>query len=107
MSENDNIQDKLLALHAAYTKTLPDKIGHIESLWQTLQSNWEQNVLDDFHREVHSLCGSSALYGYHLLSAAARELEIYLKDIPNNKTAHTAEMDKHISQLLEKLVTAR
>ncbi|KTD46241.1 regulatory protein (GGDEF domain) [Legionella quateirensis] len=64
-----------------YSQKLPDKIHHIETLWKEQQHHWDLSQFQDFHREVHSLCGSSGTYGYIELSKAARQMEVFLKNI--------------------------
>ena len=78
---NVKAQNKLKELIDMYSKKLPDKIHRIETLWKEQQHQWNLNQFQDFHREVHSLCGSSGTYGYIELSKAAREMEIFLKNI--------------------------
>lgn len=84
-------QKKLDALYQAYSKALPKKLMSIETLWQDQLQNWDLERLHDFHREVHSLSGSSGTYGYLELSQKARELEIQLKLILNAETIDIPE----------------
>ncbi|MDP3267887.1 MAG: diguanylate cyclase [Legionella sp.] len=79
----DSIQKKLDQLIKNYSNNLPGKIQGIEHLWDQLQKNWELAKFHDFHREVHSLCGSAGTYGYIELSKTAREMELFLKSILN------------------------
>jgi diguanylate cyclase (GGDEF)-like protein len=97
-----NISDKLQALYLNYKQNLPAKIDFIDSQWQALDADWTPERLHDFHREVHSLCGSSAIYGYDKLSAAARELEIYLKELDDLSKPRSAEIVATISPMLAK-----
>jgi HPt (histidine-containing phosphotransfer) domain-containing protein len=77
---NDDAQQKILALFQSYQQRLPAKIAAIEQQWQTLQrSPWQAEPWEDFHRQVHSLCGSTGLYGFIELSQALRILEVKLK----------------------------
>ncbi len=96
------IKDKLLALVAAYTKNLPDKIAGIEKQWLDLQDHWDQKKFQNFHRVVHSLCGSAGTYGYMELGKSARQLEICLKSSLNNP-AISVEKKKEITDLLSAL----
>ena len=73
------IQKKLAALAKIYREKLPEKIANIEHLWEKLQHQWDATLFQDFHREVHSLCGSAGTYGYSELSKATREMEVFLK----------------------------
>jgi diguanylate cyclase (GGDEF)-like protein len=99
-----NIQDKLKALFDAYTKNLPGKINTLEKQWQDLIQQWSVEKLIDFHRAVHSLCGSAGTYGYRELSQAAHELEIFLKTLID-KDSVTQQNQHQIMQLLNKMVS--
>lgn len=99
---DDKIQKKLLGLFVQYAKNLPEKIQRIESFWQEQLSNWDPVTFQDFHREVHSLCGSAGTYGYVELGKAARQLEIYLKNIINIGSLQShdkSEITAYVTQL--------
>ncbi|EKD54154.1 MAG: hypothetical protein ACD_60C00120G0024 [uncultured bacterium] len=97
-------QEKLQALFIAYTKKLPDKISHLVLQGQDLIKKFDREKLYEFHRAIHSLCGSSGTYGYHHLCRAARELEVCLREFLNNESL-TFEQRKEISRLLDKIKT--
>lgn len=99
---NEDIQKKLNALYELYSKNLPNKIRSIESLWSALEKKWDETEFETFHREVHSLSGSSATYGYVGLSKASRQLELYLKNRLNQSKLDRGEKD-HIVNLLNQL----
>lgn len=82
---NKNIQKKLQSLFMLYRKNLPDRIHSIELQWQALLKQWDLTGFRDFHRNVHSLCGSSGTYGYFELSKTAQEMEVLLKNILVNE----------------------
>ena len=98
----DSLQKKLDQLIKNYSNNLPDKIQGIENLWAQLQKDWDLAKLHDFHREVHSLCGSAGTYGYIELSKIAREMELFLKTILN-VTALNEVNQKTISAFLKQL----
>src|SRR3982750_724421 len=86
------VQVKLQELFKHYSKNLPKKIQAIETQWQNLLQHWSMERFKDFHREVHSLCGSSGTYGYMELSKAAREMEIYLKSLLTQTALSSTEI---------------
>lgn len=96
------MQSKLDELTKIYTKNLPDKIHHIETTWKAQKKCWDLTQFQDFHREVHSLCGSAGTYGYQELGAAARQMEIYLKTILDNEILTTEDCEK-VEQYLNQL----
>lgn len=82
---NNQINEKLQALFDSYAKRLPDKLSALKLLWANLLASYDQQKLQEFHRVVHSLCGSAGTYGYTELGKSARQLEIYLKSILGNQ----------------------
>ncbi|WP_298626197.1 diguanylate cyclase [uncultured Legionella sp.] len=99
---NSQMQSKLDELIKNYTKNLPDKIHHIEMAWKAQRQHWDLTQFQDFHREVHSICGSSGTYGYHELGSCARQMEIYLKTVLNNELL-TPEDCERIEDYLNQL----
>lgn len=77
----NEIQKKLEALRAAYAQSLPIKIKALVKRWSALNEHFDPIQFREFHREVHSLCGTSGTYGYTKLSQASRDLEVYLKQL--------------------------
>lgn len=99
---DDKVKEKLKNLFVLYKKNLPGKIEHIEAQWQKMLDHWEQAPLETLHRDVHSLCGSSATYGYLQLGKIARQVEILLKDLLGKEEPSGQEknlISKHITQL--------
>jgi diguanylate cyclase (GGDEF)-like protein len=78
---DENTQKKLHDLFVLYSKSLPEKIHIIEMQWHAQLKQWDSTGFHNFHRDVHSLCGSAGTYGYAELSKTARKMEILLKDI--------------------------
>ncbi|CEK12140.1 diguanylate cyclase [Legionella hackeliae] len=98
----EKIANKLHELFIGFSKNLPNKIEQIEQAWQEQMDCFDHEKFKVFHRYVHSLCGSAGTYGYTELSKAARELEIYLKNILDNSSLNEEE-EQTISHLLIKL----
>lgn len=98
---SEEITRKLQDLAANYFKSLPGKINSIEQGWQTLLQTWSNEGLHDYHREVHSLCGSAGTYGYMDISQHARQLEICLKNLTGCEP--DLSVKEHISSLIEQL----
>lgn len=72
-----------------YSKNLPERIHNIEMQWHAQLKKWDLVGFQNFHRDVHSLCGSAGTYGYTELSKTARQMEILLKEIlANRKLTH-------------------
>ncbi|TAK74676.1 MAG: diguanylate cyclase, partial [Gammaproteobacteria bacterium] len=89
-----------------YTKNLPVKIKKLQDSWNDIRQYpyWNEEKLKEFHREVHTLCGSSGTYGYKDLSQSARELEVYLRIlIEKNSRDLKQDQKEEIECLLKKL----
>lgn len=105
---NKEIQTKLQELFANYTKNLPEKIQALQFHWEELREQFSPERLQNFHRQVHSLCGSSATYGYAVLSKGCRELETYLKSLLDEKELTEEQkitIDRYIVDVLALVLT--
>jgi chemotaxis protein histidine kinase CheA len=73
------LEETRQALRVEYLRALPGKIESIAALVDKLGAEPEnREEFDRFQSEVHSLAGTSALYGFAGLSAAARVLDLDL-----------------------------
>ncbi|MDX1838356.1 GGDEF domain-containing protein [Legionella taurinensis] len=100
---NEDVQHKLNALFATYRQSLPGKIETLREEWTALLKEWDKARLIDFHRNVHSLCGSAGTYGYTELGKAARALEVYLKSLLERPDPLSLNEQREIEQLLKYL----
>lgn len=98
----DKVKEKLHALFVEYAKNLPNKVDGINQQWVDLKGDWDQKKFEDFHRQVHNLCGSAGTYGYAELGAVARQLEIYVKSLLPVQ-AVSDDQYQNIDHLLDKL----
>lgn len=82
----------LLAIQAAYTKKLPERLHEINT---TLQHCLDEPHIDahsaDLAMHLHKLAGSAGTFGFAELGRRATELEIlldsYLKGMPSGSNA--------------------
>ncbi|AUH70942.1 diguanylate cyclase [Legionella sainthelensi] len=81
---DEKIQKKLHSLFMHYRKQLPERIYSLELQWQAQLKQWDLAGFQEFHRNMHSLCGSAGTYGYLELGKTARQMEILLKNILAN-----------------------
>ncbi|MFA5960940.1 MAG: diguanylate cyclase [Tatlockia sp.] len=102
---DDKVEKKLQELFILYTKSLPDKIQAIRNEWQELLNHWEPEQFQQFHRNVHNVCGSAGTYGYIALNKAARQLEVYIKNLLGSQTI-THEQKEITSDLVSQLRAA-
>jgi diguanylate cyclase (GGDEF)-like protein len=101
---DNRAQDKLKALSNSYAKSLPGKLTLLDAHWKDLLEHFTKSAFVDFHRAIHTLCGSAGTYGYLIMSQHARTLEIYLKDILNVESL-TDKNKKEITEMLKVLTS--
>jgi HPt (histidine-containing phosphotransfer) domain-containing protein len=107
--------DELIrSLRAMYKAKLPEKMAEIEAEWKALSSTWENEKFKKFLHRIHKFCGSSGSYGYPEISAATRELEVYIKELlPANRslleheTNRLQELIQAIKALVEATITGK
>ncbi len=106
----DDVQEKLLAqlkaLHDTYATGLPEKVSQIRSGLDTLRSGWDDELLRTLHRQVQSLTGSGATFGYAEVSDAARKLEQFLKRLSEANAGSGHALVPEIESLLRALEKA-
>lgn len=75
---NNSVVEQLKALRKGYVLSLPNKIATIDNI---ITQDYDNDIKDTFktlHRHIHSLAGSSAIYGQHKLSHAAKIIELHI-----------------------------
>lgn len=74
------IREQIQALRLAYAENLVRKIAEIDAAWALLErGTWTPEALEAFHRQVHALAGSGAIFGFPAVSEKARGLEQILR----------------------------
>jgi len=103
---NDDSQivaEKIAILRKSFATKIPERLDKIQHHWTALQVDWQADVFDELHREVHSLAGSSLTYGFVQPGTIARELE---KVIQHLTSSPDAEQSQEIVRLLSTLQQA-
>ena len=104
MADPSALQAKLKILCDAYAAQLPEKLKHLEQVWEQLPlDSWDEEGFQTLHRVVHSLTGSGKTFGFSLLSDVARNLEEHLKQLAQAKTALNEQQRNHIHGLMSEL----
>lgn len=104
MTDPSVLQAKLERLCDAYAAQLPEKLKHIEQVWEQLpQDNWDGEGFQTLHRMVHSLTGSGKTFGFTLLSDVARNLEEHLRQVVQTETILNEDQRQHIQKLMSEL----
>ncbi len=104
MAELADLQAKLKLLSDDYVAKLPAKLEQLVQMRDGLvQSGWDVEGFENFHRSVHSLSGSGKTFGFADVSVAARNLENYLKPLLQAKVQPDQEQREQIDRLLNEL----
>ena len=96
--------EELRELRALFARRLPERTAEIEAAWEEARRpGAPPAALDRFHRLVHSLAGTGAVFGYPRLTAAARRLEKRLRPLLLGQGPLSAEAQTAAVALLEEL----
>jgi diguanylate cyclase (GGDEF)-like protein len=88
MYDPAELQAKLKTLSDAYASELPEKLHQIELAFSQLPpKGWDEQGFHSFFSLVHSLIGSGKAFGFASLSDVARNLETYLSQLAQTKSA--------------------
>ncbi|NOZ54760.1 MAG: diguanylate cyclase [Gammaproteobacteria bacterium] len=105
-AKKPDISEQLAKLQAKYEASLPDRLNNIDQLWQALITNeWNNENLQHLHREVHSITGSGANFGYTELSNEARAIEKILSVWEKTASVPQEEQRSAVHKQLSNLST--
>lgn len=97
MSDPGELQAKLIALSDTYAAQLPEKLKQLEQvLSRVSHTAWDEQGFQTFAGLVHSLIGSGETFGFSSLSKVARNLETYLRQLAQAKTAMNKDQRNNI-----------
>ncbi|MDD5329700.1 MAG: diguanylate cyclase [Sulfuricella sp.] len=104
----DQLKKDLDALCLVFAGKLAGKISRIENSWAGIeQGKWDTEVFHDLHRQVHSLAGAGATFGFSRLSDTARTLERLLLQVADESGMPlSAEQREQVAASLGAMVQA-
>jgi diguanylate cyclase (GGDEF)-like protein len=104
MHDPGKLQAKLNALSETYAAQLPEKLKRLElALSQLPDTAWDEHGFQIFAGLVHSLIGSGENFGFSSLSHVAHNLETYLRQFTQAKTAINKDQRNHILKSIREL----
>ncbi|MEP7187828.1 MAG: response regulator, partial [Roseiflexaceae bacterium] len=104
---HDTIRVQFETLHQSYVAELPSKIARAREIWaQLADDGWDDDAWQALHRLIHGLAGSGAIYGFPMISAAARVLDIQLKVIVKDARAPSQRQKDELAALLDLVALA-
>lgn len=102
---DNNLLGKLNILKIGYLKKIESVIPYFKAFLEVPCAY----DIDELYLKVHSISGTSGMYGLSELSDISTEFEIYLKEIKNgNNLVNELELKKKLLQYIndiEKVVT--
>jgi len=85
-SKKSSFELHLEKLRSEYKLQLPEKISAIKRDWQLLINIWNDELIIQLHRNVHSLIGTAGTFGFNDISKIARRLEELIKPLLAEKS---------------------
>lgn len=107
-TEKITFEQQLVQLRTAYKAQLPQKIIDIRAGWINLNAEFSTDAVTLLHRNIHSLVGSSATFGFTAISKLARELGDLLKPLLATQEALFTpddELQDQVKNIMEKFST--
>lgn len=104
---NDSVMDKYNELLKGFASKLNDRVIDIENAENDLVENgYSYERIELLHRLVHSLTGTSAMFGLTKVSESSFHAEVYLKPFakenkPFNSTEDIVEIKSRLIKLKE------
>lgn len=84
----EGVKSRLAELRKAFAEQLPARMREIEEAWRRLDRGpWTPPAFQEFHRAVHALAGSGAMFGFDAISVRARSLDLILKSMGEGSEA--------------------
>jgi len=103
---------KMHKLRESFIRQLPAQFGSIRRMFDSLAQDLpSKEALEEFHRAIHSLKGSSAAFGLQGLSAAASEGEHLAKELAEGGvdpgSSWRGAMEEHFARMERALAATR
>lgn len=89
---DNDLQERLLALKLGYIK----KIQGILPEFEVLSGKISISLIDELYIKVHTISGTSGMYGLNELSSLSTDFELYLKKIKNDENSYDEKLLKDL-----------
>ncbi len=100
------LANKLVALRKNYAKKLSGNVEEIRNHWKLLQTDWQPDSLGEWHRHIHTLAGTSLMYGFKQLGGIAKQLENVSQPLRDSEMPLDDKQSQKIVALLSQLQQA-
>lgn len=89
---DNNLQEQLKLLKIGYIKKLEVMIPEFVILSET----FNLSIIDEIYLKVHTISGTSGMYGLNELSNLSTNFELYLKKIKNDSNCYDENIFKNM-----------
>ena len=101
MSEKPSLSEKIARLRSVFIKQLPERMVEVRRLFDILRANSSDGeAASSLHRNLHSIKGTGASFGFQELSALSAEGEEQSKAILDNPFSLTSENWQQLDKCL-------
>jgi diguanylate cyclase (GGDEF)-like protein len=107
-SDKNSFELHLEKLKNEYKAQLPAKVDAIVADWGKLCNAWQPELMVIFHRNIHSLIGTSGTFGFNDISKTARMLEEQIKPLLNQNNEDftiNAELYEPVMNIINTITT--
>lgn len=105
--DQTEFEREMRLLQDEYTIGLKKRLSDIKKLFKQLVDTYDDDVMQQLFREVHSLTGSAATFGFAQISVHARSLESLIRENLNQKKSPDRPAQQKYQQsisILEELI---
>ena len=97
-AKRQKLQERMAKQYKQYAFNLPARLLEVSGLWiRLLESPSDMELISTLHREVHTLAGSGATFGFPKMGSVARVTEGLLKTVLDKKQTFASQ--KNLIQL--------
>lgn len=89
---DNDLQDRLRVLKLGYIK----KLQGILPEFKVLSEKISVSIIDEIYMKVHTISGTSGMYGLNELSSLSTDFELYLKKIKNDENSYDEQLLKNL-----------
>lgn len=104
------LQERMAELHEKYCKKLPEKYQEIENSWNEYKSDLSNaDFIETFYRNIHTLKGTAATFGFNAQADICFEIQKLLLDIKDENAileeTSVSQINKHMVNLKKSINT--
>lgn len=107
MAHSQKFEERMNLLREKFKSELPGQLNSIDEIWSRLRNvQWDQDKLEKMHNIAHQLAGIGGSFGYVELTKEARELDVTLRALVEERGVPDVSLKEQISQRIAKVKQA-